>query len=217
MVSSPERVYALIVEANPIPDPHSVPAAPTPALPNERRSVMLTHKATEANRNVARPAWLKAIGAFTATVLVIGAAVVIWGIANDRPVAAGDARIEVTFTGDATSYIGHREIIEGEVELLLVNQAATRAWFVVQRFDTGSAELDEHLAYGREGEHFVTTAEPTGLVEFYQVLPAGSGASPATPSIVLEPGTYLIDAGLDADEGEGTQVYRAAVIEVVSD
>ena len=55
------------------------------------------------------------------------------------------------------------------------------------------------------------------MVDMYEVLPAASGASPATPSILLEPGTYILDAGLGSDEIDGTHVYRAAVITVVAD
>lgn len=217
-MNSPERVYALLVEANPIPEPQAVPPLPSPVLLNERRSVMLTQEPTETKQIVARPRWPRAMVAFAATVVVIGAAAVMWAIGtDDGPVAAGDARIEVTFTGDGTSYVGHREIFEGITELTLINQGETTASFVVQRFDTGSVELAENLALAAEGGDFLTEDLPPGMVDIYEVLPAASGASPATPSILLEPGTYILDAGLGSDEIDGTHVYRAAVITVVAD
>ena len=80
-MSSPERVYALLVEANPIPDPQAVPPVPSPALPDERRSVMLTQEPTETKKITARPRWSRAIVAFAATIVVVGAAAVVWVVA----------------------------------------------------------------------------------------------------------------------------------------
>lgn len=178
---------------------------------------MLTKEPTEARQLTAKPRWPRLAVALATTLVVIGAGVVAWVIVDDGgPVAAGDARIEVTFTGDSTSYIGHREIVQGTATLTLINEWDEPAWFVVQRFDTGSAELDRNLALAPEGGDFVTSEGPPGAVRMTEVLPAASGASPATPSLNLQPGTYLIDAG-HAEGEDATHVYRAAVIEVVAD
>ena len=211
-MSSPERVYALLVEANPIPDPRSVSPVPSPAFAYERRSVMLTEEPTQTKYITARPRWLRAVGAFAAVLIVIGAGV-IWAVATDGgPVAAGDARIEVTFTGDGTSYLGDRVIIEGTVELTYINEAPTPAWLALHRYDTGSDALAGELGFLLEGENARPGDKAPGsdfqLLEVYE-----QGRHAVT--IALLPGTYLIDVGPDWDEP--THVYRGAVIEVVAD
>jgi hypothetical protein len=211
-VSSPERVYALLVEANPIPDPRSVSPVPSLAFAFERRSVMLTEEPSQTKYMTARPRWLRAVAAFAAVLIVIGAGVT-WAVATDGgPVAAGDARIEVTFTGDGTSYLGDRVIIEGTIELTYINEATTPAWLALHRYDTGSDALAAELDFLQEGENARPGDKAPGsdfqLLEVYE-----QGRHAVT--IALLPGTYLIDAGPDWDEP--THVYRVAVIEVVAD
>jgi hypothetical protein len=215
-VSSPERVYSLLVQANPIPDPQAVPSVPSPALLDERRSEMLTQEPTETRQIAPRSRWPRAAVAFAATIVIVGAAVGIWALTNDpSPVAAADAQIEVTLTGDEAVYAGDREIVEGTADVTWFNESDELGWFVLMRFDTGSAALDTELARAAEGGDFVTTEDPIGeLVIMDQVLPAGSFAGELTRTVSFEPGTYILDAGID--DGNATHVYRAAVIEVVA-
>jgi hypothetical protein len=206
-VSSPERVYALLVEANPIPDPRSVPPVPSPA--DERRRVMLTREPTETKLVTAGHRWPRAVAAFAATLAVIGAVVVAWVIVDDGgPVAAGDARIAVTFTGGGVSYDGPREIIAGSAEVQFNNEAGWPSWLVIARFDTGSAELADELDFIREGGSAVLPDDRPMPSELEVWETFGSGANPV--EITFRPGTYVIDTGM-------TQTaWRAAVIEVVA-
>ncbi len=90
-------------------------------------------------------------------------------------------------------------------------------WFVVQRFDTGSAGLNAELSLATEGDDFVTGEDPPGdVVMMESVLPgADSATRRVIYSIAFEPGTYILDAGIAGEDT--THVWRAAVIEVVSD
>jgi hypothetical protein len=178
---------------------------------------MLTQEPTDTRQIAPRPRWPRAIVAFAATIVIVAAAVGIWAITNDAsPVAAADAQIEVTLTGNEAVYAGDREIIEGTADVTWFNESDELGWFVLARFDTGSAELDAELAQRAEGEDFVTAQDPVGeLVRMDQVLPAGNFAGELTRPISFEPGTYILDAALE--EGDLTHVYRAAVIEVVAE
>lgn len=162
---------------------------------------------------MSRPRWPKAIAAFATTVVLIGAVVVAWVLAGgDGPVAAANAQVEVTFTGDATSYLGDREIIEGTVELKYVNSATTPAWLALHRYETGSDALAVELDFLLEGENGLPGERaPSADFQLLEWFAQGSHAV----SVPLLPGTYLVDVGPDWDGP--THVYRAVVIEVVSD
>jgi hypothetical protein len=177
---------------------------------DERRSVMLTKEPTEARQVTAKPRWPRLAVALAATLVVVGAVVVAWVLAaGGGPVAAGDAQIEVTFTGDGTSYDGDREIVEGDADITFVNDSDFLAWFVILRFDTGSAELAAELDLLTEGGSvFSDTALPFDP-EFNQTFAVGTHSVEFT----LEPGTYIFDTGMEFV----AHVNRAAVIEVVAD
>lgn len=152
-----------------------------------------------------------AVVALAAAVVVVGVITVIWVIStDDGPVAAGDANIEVTFTGDGASYDGPQEVIEGDATITLINETANPVWFVVQRFDTGSDELADQLASLPEGGNIVPDEQDRapGLVLLRTV---GPGPHPVT--LTLQPGTYTFETGFEF----ANTVWRPGVIEVVAD
>ena len=109
------------------------------------------------------------------------------------PVAAGDARIELTFTGDGTSYDGHREIIEGRAEVTFINKTNRPVWLVIQRYDAGSAELADELSLVQEGGSIPLPDGPLpDAVELNRIMRSGANRV----EIALKPGTYIIDAGI---------------------
>ena len=164
-------------------------------------------KAGHATTPSRRPRATLAIAA--AIVLVVGAAIAIWAVTSDgEPVAAEDARIEFTFTGDDASYTGDREIVAGRAEIVMVNDGPAPVWFVVQYFEPESTALEAELD---RGDEFVTKAMPAGETPIFQRLDPGR----STESIVLEPGTYLIGAARAS--GDSTHVWQPGVLEVVAD
>ena len=174
---------------------------------------MLTQEPTETRQAAPRSRWPRAIAAFAVTILIVGAALVIWASSSDtEPVAAADAQIRATFTGDEAFYTGDREVIEGLATLTLVNETDAVEWFALLRFDTGSAELDAELAIADEGDDFVATENPPVIPSNFLVSPG----DPTSVSKVLEPGTYIFDVTTAAAEG-ALHVWRAGVITVVAD
>ncbi len=173
---------------------------------------MLTQEPTEVKQVAEKPRWSRAIVAFAATIAIVAAAVGVWAMNSDDggPVAAGDARIEVTFTGDGTAYSGHRQITEGLGEVTVINEAPSTWGVMVQRFVPGSHQLAAELALAPEGGDFVSSlGQPSRMVAAYDGIPGES-----TQPILLEPGIYILDFG--NAEGDLTYIYRAAVIEVVA-
>lgn len=171
---------------------------------------MRTVEPRDTRQTAAKPRRGMAVTVF-AVIVVVGGLVVAWLITTDGgPVAAGDANIEVTFTGDGASYDGPREVIAGDASITLINETTNPVWFVIQRFDTGSDELADSLASLQEGGNVVPGDQdrPSGLVLTRTL---GSGAHPVT--LTLQPGTYIFDTGFEF----ANMVWRAAVIEVVAD
>lgn len=181
---------------------------------------MLTQEPTDVQQIAKEPRWPRAAVAFAATIVIVAAAVGIWAFANDNgPVAAGDAQIEVTFTGDEVLYTGDRQIVGGSsgATFVFVNESTATPYFTVQRFETGSPELAEELAWLPEGGDILTTGRPRGNVQFMNpVSPKGLAATGReVVSIPLVPGTYIVDAGVP-DVANNTHVWRGAVIEVIA-
>jgi hypothetical protein len=151
-------------------------------------------------------------------VAVAGIAVVglgIWGVfalLDGGPVPAGEALVEIGFTGDATSFEGDREIIEGTVEVAFTNDTDAPAVVYFMYYETGSVALAEELAAIEEGGKLVTSDAPTeGYVEVY-----GDTVEPGTYtwSFDMSAGnTYLFDVGPEDFHQSG--IWRMAVIEVI--
>lgn len=176
---------------------------------------MLTLEPTDTRPTTARSRSPRAIVAIAAVVVVAaGAAIGIWALTRDGgPVAAEDAQIELTFTGEDASYVGDREILAGLADVVFSNESDLPAYMVVQWFAPGSALLDEELANAPEGGDFFPGGKtPLGEAVIMQEFAPGT----ATESIELQPGTYLVEAGT-ALEPDPTHIWRAAVIDVVAD
>jgi len=171
---------------------------------------MQTMEPTQTTQVTPRPRRPKAIVALAvAIVFVAGAAIAIWAVTNDGgPVAAEDARLELTFTGDDASYVGDREIIEGLAELVFINDGTQPVWFVVQYFEPGSAALESELDRGTD---FFTNGTPPGATPIFEQHDPGR----TIRSILLEPGTYVLQAA-DAS-GDSTHVWQPGIVEVSSD
>jgi hypothetical protein len=171
---------------------------------------MQTLQPTQTTQVAPRPRRPKAIIAFAVAIVVaVGATIAIWAITkDDGPVAAKDARLELTFTGDDASYVGDRKITVGLAEVVLVNDANRPIWFVVQYFEPGSAALQAELD---RGDDFVTDGSPPGQTPIFEELDPGR----VTRSISLKAGTYLLTAA-EASE-ENVHVWQPGVVEVVSD
>ena len=173
---------------------------------------MSTRGSTAASQNRARRSWLWVAVVVAVTVAVAAAVVGIWALTTSRPVAAEDAQIEVTFTGDEASYAGDTEVIEGTANVAFVNDTDRSAYAVVLRFETGSTELDEELATFPEGSDIVSATGPAGSTVLFELISPGSARTWEVP---LEPGTYVLDAAKGS--GQETHVWRVAVIEVVAE
>ena len=153
----------------------------------------------------------RAVVATAVAILVaVGAAIGFWAVTGDGgPVAAEDARIELTFTGDDASYLGDREIIEGPAEAVLINDSSAPVWFILEYFVPGSAALN--LDRYPEGTDFFPNEDLAGAARLMDVFEPGRVTQP----IRLEPGTYIVEAAVA--DGGAPHVWRFAVIEVVSD
>lgn len=134
------------------------------------------------------------------------------------PVAAEEAQIEMTYTGEGTSYVGDREIIEGgPVTVTFSNDTTEKVYVDVLRYETGSDGLAYELAWLQEGNNVVPSS-PMPIEGYTRAWSGGlSGLEPGshTWTMDLEPGTYLFDAG-PADYMT-TGFWRVAVIEVVTE
>ncbi len=172
---------------------------------------MIPQEPADARQRSSRPSGPAAVAALAATLVVVGLIVGVWAVNNDGgPVAAEDARIEITFTGDEASFAGDRDITEGVADVVFINESTASAWFLIQRFDTGSDDIEAYR--GARPDIDITSEDVLGETILLREVPEPGRV---TESITLEPGTYILDAGL---AGDGTPlVLNAAVIEVVSD
>lgn len=155
------------------------------------------------------------LGAAAAVVVVIGLG--IWGIfvlLGGGPVPADEARIEVAFTGDGTSFVGDREIVEGTVTVTFSNETDSDGILYVMAYETGSDALAVELEMIEVGGSLVTSDPPVaGYTEVLSDWPASPGTHSYT--VDMEAGnTYLFDAGFEDYHQSG--IWRMAVIEVVA-
>lgn len=207
-----EQIYALYVQANPVPDPDVLPHTRDELvlLPIEGSQEMTTQKINPehpaphtTSRNV-----LVAVGAF-AVVLAVGLVAALFMSNRDLgPVAAADAAPVVVFDGDTCTYDGPTEIEEGTVEFSITNSAdiefALGGWLV------GAATLEAQLEItpvGADAYAGPDVAPPEGdLVFAWFVSPDES----VMQSEQLPIGAYLIDCKTD------DHVWRPAQINVVT-
>ena len=208
-MTSTEQVYALYVQANPVPDPDVLPLTQegTELLDLERSPAMETQERIKIRpTGAAKRRRALAIG-FAAIAIIAAAtgAIVLLGGGDDEPVAAADAAPRVVFDGASCRYEGPTLIERGIVEFTIVNATS-------QRFDTaGWTILESRLA--AELERFPLGTDTGNL----DTMPDGTlflnaGTEAGSESVVLRdlvPGTHLIDC-LSYDGAESNHVWRAA-------
>jgi hypothetical protein len=133
------------------------------------------------------------------------------------PVEADEARIEITYSSDGTSYTGDREIIAGTITVTFTNETNAPATWSVWGYPAGSEALAAELAFVDEGKMRVPIA-PLPVDGFYEIdydWPDDIG-EPGTQTwtVDLVPGTWIFDVG--PEDFRITGLWRAAVIEVVA-
>jgi hypothetical protein len=213
-----EQVYALFVQANPVPDPDALPltletSAPLLHAVEERKGTMLTEERSrveepqQKNRGL-RP--LAVVAAAFVIVLALGAGV--WWLTggDPTPVAAEDADTVVTFDGEVIGYDGPELIQSGLVNFTLINEFDESAMLAAWRFPTRAA-LDAEIARVPVGTDMALepgSPMPTGLGEIGLDAPAGQEDS---TMYLLPVGWYLMDVVTTAD-GYNDHVWRADVI-----
>lgn len=180
---------------------------------------MLTQESSEAQRVARRSRWPRTMVVLAVVVLAVGAAVVAWLVmSDDGPVAADEAQIEMTYSGDAVSYVGDHEVIEGTLTVTFTNETDAPAMFIVFGYETGTEALAEELEFVGEGDRAVPSG-PDPVAGFFDVDFEYSGdiSEPGshTWTMDLAPGTYIFDVG--PDDFMTTGLWRLAVIEVVAD
>ena len=214
-----EQVYALFVQANPVPDPDALPLTLEASAPllypvEERKGIMLTEERSRVEEPQQKKRWLRPLAVVAAAfvvVLALGAGV--WWLTGDEtgPVAPGDADTIVTFDGEVVRYQGPDEIVSGPVDFTLVNQLDEEAMLAGWRFPTRTA-LDAEMARLGLGQDMALNPDsPTpegGITQFAFDAPAGEEA---TAMSLLPPGWYLMDV-LTNTYGFNDHVWRADVI-----
>lgn len=172
---------------------------------------MTTLESIETTHDTEHPSRRWTTVVVVAVIVAAVAAVGVWALTQDNePVAAEEARVELTFTGEEASFEGDREIVAGTGDVVFVNDGSVSAWLVVQYFEPGSNVLEDDLAEYPEGTDFVTSDMPSGEAVIMQAYAPGR----TTERLEFEPGTYVIEAAM-ANPGS-THVWRAAVIDVVA-
>lgn len=212
-----ERVYALYVQANPVPDPEALPLTQTKTslLTHERSTAMDTQDRIEVlpSRPVKRR---RAFGfGFTAVAVIAAATAAVVLLVtgdDDRPVAAADAAPRVVFDGNSCRYEGPTLIERGIIEFTWVNATSERfavaGWRMVDPKLT--AELDRFPLGADTAE---LSPMPAGLLAINAEVEAGSESVAQRDLIV---GSYLIDC-LSYDAGVTNHVWRAqSAVEIVA-
>ena len=209
-----EQIYALYVQANPVPNPDLLPLTRDEAvlLSIEGSQVMQTQEPTKeqpAARNTSRNI-LVAVGAF-AVVIVIGlVAALLINNSDSGPVAAADAAPVVVFDGSTCTYDGPTQIEEGTVEFSTSNSADVPFQLIgwLMSGDALSEEL-QRTPVGTDMEISLTDPSPRPAGE----IALGWTTSPGDTQTLawsFAAGTYLIDCWTE------DHVWRPAQVEVVA-
>lgn len=206
-----EQIYALYVQANPVPNPDLLPLTRDEAvlLSTEGSRVMQTQEPTKeppAARNTSRNILLAA-GAF-AVVIVIGlvAALLIYN-SDSGPVAAVDAAPVAVFDGTTCSYDGPTQIEEGTVEFSITNSGDTDVALAGWLMSGAALEAElQRTPVGADMDAPPDAPLPEGEAVFAWVTSPGDSVAMTWP---LSAGTYLIDCKT------GDHVWRAAQVEIV--
>ena len=191
-----EQVYALYVQANPVPDPEVLPLTRAEAelLTLERSTVMDTREKIEVRPTPPTPPRRRRL-AFGLAAIVVVAAIAVGAFLvagdGDSPVAAADASLEVVFDGTACRYNGPTLIEAGNGTLTLVNTSTEP--IEVTGFNMQESFLDWELERTPLGTDMALTPNavtPAGDMAFFiKAEPGSEGAGLAT----LLAGTHIID------------------------
>ena len=209
-----EQIYALYVQANPVPDTDLLPITRDEAvlLSIGGSQAMQTQEPTKeqpAARNTSRNI-LVAVGAFAVVIVVGLIAALLINNSDSGPVAAADAAPVVVFDGSTCTYDGPTQIEEGTVEFSTSNSADVPfqliGWFMSG--DALSEEL-QRTPVGTDMEMSLTDPGPmpAGELNLGWTTPPGDTQTQAWP---FATGTYLIDCVTE------DHVWRPAQVEVVS-
>ena len=206
-----EQIYALYVQANPVPNPELLPLTRDEAglLPIEGSQDMETQQPTKeqpaarsTNRNV-----LGAVGAFAIVIAVGLVAALLINSGDSGPVAAADAAPVVVFDGSTCSYEGPTEIEEGTVEFSIANSGNVD--FTLAGWLMAGAALEKELQLLPVSSDMKATdfdPVPDGHLVFGFYTRPGDPRLRAWP---LSAGTYLIDCRTE------DHVWRVAKVEVI--
>jgi hypothetical protein len=211
-VKDAEQIYALYVQANPVPNPDLLPLTRDEAvlLPIEGSQDMETQQPTKeqpaarnTNRNV-----LVAVGAFAIVIVVGVVAALLINNSDSGPVAAADAAPAVVFDGTTCTYDGPTQIEEGTVEFSMTNSGdvdfALAPWLMA---GTALEEELQLLPVGSDMEAGPLDPGPEGNMVFAVYASPGDSQSILWP---LAAGTYLLDCKTEL------HVWRAAEFNVVA-
>jgi len=222
-----EQVYALFVQANPVPDPAVLPleleaSAPLLYPVEERDGKMLTEERSRTEAPKQKRSWSRPLAAATvAFVLVVAVGGAAWLFAGeaDSPdpgeaatlFAAEDADTTITFDGQVVTYDGPELVSRGYVEFTFMNgldEAATLVWW---RFHDQAA-LDAELARQDPGEELALepdTPQPADAVRQFEMrVPAGGDE---VARLFMPAGWYLVDV-VTTESGYADYAWRADVI-----
>ena len=222
-MSNVERVFALYVQANPVPEPALLsPTQDETELLTIDGSTDMNEPTTDINERIdIRPVrqqrrWTPAAalaGGFVLVLAIVGAVFLLRGEAG--PVAASDANPVVTCDGESCSYDGAESIFEGSVEFTLANNGTRDLMLVVWRFSSATEvtfELDQ-LAIGADMELVPADRVPDGFSAL--TFEAQVGQREVESIGLLGSYTYLIDVVTTPSEGYYDHAWRVAQIEVL--
>jgi hypothetical protein len=220
-VNDTDRVYAVFMQANPVPDPSLLPRTRAEAaLPiMEGSTIMDTRETTQARPEERVRGWRPVAvvaAAFVVVLLVVGGALLLFGGEGD-PVAAADANPVVTCDGESCTWDGPMTVTPGLMAFEFVNDATQPITFAVWTMTPTAA--DEELARRPVGTDIAIPPDdepPSGEGWFYEVVPPGS--TEIRSSQVVSGRTYLVDCLTSATIYGDTyhdHLWRPAAIEVV--
>lgn len=222
-MSDTERVFALYVQVNPVPEPDLLPSTRDEAqLPIiEGSTIMDTRERIEVRPPERVRRWKPAVvvaAAFVVVLGIVGSVLLLTGDGDGGPVAAADARPMVTCDGESCTYDGPTRITAGTVEFTLVNNGPREISLGV--WTMNGAALAEELDRTPVGTDMALVPEdpvPQGDLKF--VFSAGAGETATYSGFFVSLGTtHLLDC-VTATEGEGgfvDHLWRVAAIEVAT-
>lgn len=209
-----EFIYALYVQANPVPDPDLLSLTRDEAvlLTLERSPDMITQEQAEEHQPASSPRRSRLAAAFgTAAVLIVAVgAVVILVSGNSRPPVAADANPVVEFDGTSCSYDGPTKIEEGMVKFSITNTADRDFTFATIRMEEPALSQSlEGLPIGSDIALEPDVPLPEGTMRFVLISPNESKIEDRP----MAAGVYVFDCVA----GEPTEhVWRVAQMEVVT-